>query len=160
MLFSFNLWKVISKMDISPEPKHAIIQYCLSNFDDVRNRLRNGVARHISEDFGIHEVTVLKLWMKYRQQIEAGVLVPDFNPQRKGHCGRKTKLTEPVKQQYKAVAQEYADLHIRLNGRLMNTYCSTEASKTEVSAGSSGQKSRFGSCHASIQVPARHNSCR
>lgn len=63
------------------------------------------------------------------QQNEAEVLVPNYESKRKGNCGRKSKLTPAVVEQYTAIAQEYADLHIRLNSRLLKDELSTHGTE-------------------------------
>lgn len=105
--------------DLSTADKHSIVQFCLVNYDPVKNRLRDGSVKAISQEFQVAEITVKKLWAKWRAAHEEGATVVDLENKKRGRVGRRSKLTPAVRANYILIGQEYADLHIRLNARLL-----------------------------------------
>ena len=56
----------------------------------------------------IGESSVKRLLTQFRKQTADGNAAIDFPARRKGHCGRKSKLTEEVKEVYRELIREYA----------------------------------------------------
>lgn len=106
--------------DIEPARKVAIMIEA-AKFTDVRSgRLFHGAIKHIIELFRpVSARTVKRIVKEYRDQRANGVVVPTFENKRRGRCGRHSKLTPELRVEYTRIAQEYANMWIRLSDRYL-----------------------------------------
>ena len=79
----------------------------------------HGGLAAIKAKFGVATATIKKWAARYRAQEAAGVLIPDISVQRMGRCGRKTKLTDALREDYRVIMEKYVNDHMTLTDRTL-----------------------------------------
>ena len=98
----------------------AVVKLCLFWCDHGSGRLVDGSVQAIMKEIGtISEATVRRIWRTYRERVSSQGVLADMISRRKGNCGRKSSLTPALRQHYKEIAQEYANLWLRLSNVAM-----------------------------------------
>jgi len=98
--------------------KSAIVAECFKWCDPHTDVVVKGGYKKVMDKFpGVTRAAIRKYFGDFKKQRSAGVLSPDMSVKRVGKCGRPTKLTEVLKEHYRAIGQEYATLWIKLTVR-------------------------------------------
>lgn len=94
----------------------AIVRLCLFWCDHESGKLVDGsIAKIAKEVGGVSRTTVDRVWKTYRKRTMTEGLDVDIKCRKAGNCGRKSKLTPALRELYRSIAQEYANLWLRLS---------------------------------------------
>jgi hypothetical protein len=108
--------------NLTPRRKAAIVNEATKYRDQVTGRLPKNALKAISLKFdGISERTIKSYCTSAKRQEEAGILSIDLNSKMKGVVGRKSKLTEALKDVYRDIIKEYAYTWRRLTHRVLRS---------------------------------------
>eukprot|EP00981_Chlorochromonas_danica_P002384 scaffold458_cov169-Ochromonas_danica.AAC.6 len=98
----------------SQKDKAKIALACAAHSDPVTKRLHHGDFRITMQQFPEESRTkVLRYWKQSREG-HVDVLITN---NKKGRCGRKSKLTKELSNEYRRIAEEYASKWIRISLR-------------------------------------------
>ncbi|CAN0449801.1 unnamed protein product, partial [Ascophyllum nodosum] len=85
------------RKNFSKEEAHAVIRWLLTHSD--KGVIKHGAYTSAAEKFGCEYRTIKRLWKKYKDQNEQGVLSPELGNKRKENAGRKGIPLVDLKQQ-------------------------------------------------------------
>jgi len=106
--------------NLTPRRKAAIVTEAAKYRCDLSGRLPKGALKQICLKFnGISEASVKSYCTSAKKQEEAGILSISFDSKKKGNVGRPSKLTEEIKDIYRAIIAEFAHRWSRLTHRML-----------------------------------------
>jgi hypothetical protein len=109
------------KRELTPRKKYAIVAECHKYRDQISGRLQDGALKVISEKFnGVSARAIRGYCQEAKKQEDAGMLSIDLSSKKKGKVGRKSKLTDEVKDIYIDIIREYAHSWRHLPERLLS----------------------------------------
>ena len=95
--------------ELTPRRKAAIVTEATKYRCHVSGRLPKGALDAICMQFnGVSRMLVKSYCASARKQEEAGILSIDLASKKIGNVGRKSTLTEPLKDIYRAIIKEFA----------------------------------------------------
>ena len=108
--------------NLTPRRRAAIVNEATKYRCPLSGRLPKGALKAICLKFnGISDRSVKRYCASAKSQEEAGILSIDLNSKKKGKVGRKSKLTEALKDVYRTIVQDYAYSWRRLTHRMLRS---------------------------------------
>ena len=109
--------------DLSNDLRSALVIECAKYFDMNIQRFPDGalaaIRTHFAPSKAVSTRTIKRYWDDYHRQQNDGVLAPNISNKRKGNCGRHTLLSPELREAYRVIMQEYADLWMSLSLRML-----------------------------------------
>jgi len=104
---------MVGNTNLSDEKKAAILIECGKYHNNNTGKLVNGAVRVLCQQFHpLSKGTLCRLRARYAEDRANNIAYPTLQSRRKGKCGRKSRLTNGVRDHYMSILQFYAN-HMR-----------------------------------------------